>query len=302
MRAKAMLAMVRGGIVTLVAFLLAAPAAAGLTVLYTSSLNGNLDGCACRSQSRAGLAARAAWLRALPAPGSALLVDAGDVLAGTGNRALSKEILETYAELGYDAIAIGGREVADGVDALAGYQDHFGLIAQNLAICSSRHCLFLTPEALMIEKEEERVGLYALLDPKALSAYPKEATQDPKLVPPELLAGSLVSQLASQGAEWIIVLYHGPVKEAEALARKIRGIHLIIVGGEQKLIPPRKIGGTLLVSPGEEGNRVGLLELSRDERGRVSHSHSFRLFRYGIDPGDSEVLKRIERFHKGMLE
>ena len=37
--------------------------AAALTVLYSASLNGNLDGCDCRSHPRAGLAARAAWLR-----------------------------------------------------------------------------------------------------------------------------------------------------------------------------------------------------------------------------------------------
>ena len=70
--------------VLLLLFLLAASGASGLTVLYTSSLNGNLDGCACRSQPRAGLATRAAWLRALPGRDAAVLVEAGNVLAGTG--------------------------------------------------------------------------------------------------------------------------------------------------------------------------------------------------------------------------
>jgi hypothetical protein len=114
----------------------------------------------------------------------------------------------------------------------------------------------------------------------------------------QLLAESLVTQLAGQGAAWIIAPYHGPVKEAAALARKVRGMDLIIVGGEQKLMPPRKIGGALLVSPGEEGNRVGHLELSRDERGRVRHAHRFQLFQYGIDPGDPSVLKRIKRLRE----
>ena len=280
----------------LVAFLLAAPGVFGLTVFYTASLNGNLDGCGCRTQPRAGLATLSAWLKALPERGEALLVDAGNVLAGSGDRARSLEILEVYAELDYDAVAIGGREIAEGVDALAGYRDRFGLISQNIAICSSRHCLFLTPEPLMIEKAGEKVGLFALLDPKAIVEHPKEATRDVKIVPPDILAGSLVSQLESQGAEWIIVLYHGPVKEAEALARKIGGIHLIIVGGEQRLMPPRKVGNALLVSPGEEGNRLGILELKRDKRGGIRYSHRFQPFRYGIDPSDPQVLERIEQF------
>ena len=148
----------------------------------------------------------------------------------------------------------------------------------------------------MIEKAGEKVGLFALLDPKALVEHPEEAARDVKIVPPDILAGSLVSQLESQGAEWIIVLYHGPVKEAEALARKIGGINLIIVGGEQRLMPPRKVGNALLVSPGEEGNRLGILELKRDKRGGIRYSHCFQVFRYGIDPSDPQVLERIEQF------
>lgn len=285
-----------GGILlALLTFLLSVPGAAGLTVLYSASLNGSLDGCDCPGRPRAGLAARSAWLKALPERGDALLVDAGDVLSGSGDQALSKEILGAYAELGYDAVAIGGREIADGVEALSDHRDRFGLICQNLAVCSSRHCLFLTPDPLLVEKAGEKIGLFALLDPEVLADYPKETIQDAKLVPPDLLAGSLVSQLVGQGAEWIIVLYQGPVKQAEALARKVRGIHLIIVGSEQKLLSPRKVGGALLVSPGEAGNRVGILQLSRDEKGKVRHSNRFQLFRYGLDPADPEVLNRIER-------
>ena len=274
---------------------LAAPGASALTVLYTASLNGNLEGCTCRGRPRAGLAVRAAWLRSLPARETALLIDGGNVLAGSGNRALSREILEIYAELGYDAVAVGDLEIADGVDALTAYRDRFGLISQNLALCISSHCLLFSPEPLMLEKAGSKVGVFALLDPKALAAHPKEVTEDAKLIPPELVAGTLVNQLAGQGAEWIVVLYHGPVKQAERLARLIRGIHVIVVANEQRTVPPRKVGDTLIVSPGEEGNRIGVLSLSRDERGRVRFTHRFQVLRYGSDAGDPEVLKRIRR-------
>lgn len=278
--------------------LVAAPApqgAFGLTVLYSASLNGQLEGCSCGGRERAGLAARAAWLRGYPARSGALLVDAGNVLAGTGDEALAREILETYADLGYDAVAIGGREVADGVDRLTDYRDRFALLCQNLAICTGKHCLFLTPDPLLVEKAGERIGLFALLDPRILSAYPRQLIGDVKLVPPDLVAESLVSQLVGQGADWIVMLYHGRLKDAEALARNVQGIHVIVVAGEQSLLPPRRVGDALLVSPGEEGNRLGILELRRDGRGRTQVSHRFQRFRHGIDPEDPRVLERIRR-------
>jgi 2',3'-cyclic-nucleotide 2'-phosphodiesterase (5'-nucleotidase family) len=275
--------------------LLAPHGAAGLTVLYSASLNGNLEGCTCGGSQRAGLAVRAAWLRGFPARSEALLVDAGNVVAGTGHKSLAREILGAYADLQYDAVAVGVREITDGVDTLSEYRDRFGLICQNLAVCAGKHCLFLTPDPLLLEKAGEKVGLFALLDLKALSVVSKEVLGNVKLVPPELVAESLVSQLAGEGADWIVVLYHGSLKGAEALARKARGIDLIVVAGEQRLLPPRRVGDALLVSPGEAGNRLGILELWRDARGRRQHSHRFQLYRYGIDPADPQVLERIRR-------
>ena len=277
------------------ALLLLPSGAYSLTVLYSASLNGQLAGCACDGRQRAGLAVRAAWLRGLPELSRALLVDAGDVLAGSGDDALAREILETYAELGYDGVAVGSREIADGVDALAEYRDRFALICQNLAVCTGKHCLFLTPDPLLLEKAGEKVGLFALLDPKAVAALRRQVLGDVKLVPPDSVAGSLVSELLRRGADWIVVLFHGPMKEAEALARKTRGIDLIVVAGEQRLLPPRRVGGALLASPGEGGNRLGVLELRRDSRGRRHHSHRFQLLRYGLDPEDPRVLERIRR-------
>jgi len=62
------------------------------------------------------------------------------------------------------------------------------------------------------------------------------------------------------------------------------------------------VGQTLLASPGEEGNRVGILTLSRDARRRVRFTHSFRMFRYDRDPKDPRVLERITRYHQKLRD
>lgn len=63
-----------------------------LTILYSSSLNGNLDGCDCKGHPRGGLVKRAAWLRELENPEQALLVDAGDPLEPYPDQALAEKV------------------------------------------------------------------------------------------------------------------------------------------------------------------------------------------------------------------
>ena len=50
-----------------------------LTIYYTASLNGNLDGCTCEMNPVAGLVKRAAYLRNLDASSPTVILDAGDI-------------------------------------------------------------------------------------------------------------------------------------------------------------------------------------------------------------------------------
>ncbi len=71
---------------------------------------------------------------------------------------------------------------------------------------------------------------------------------------------------------------------------------VLVVGHEQRLVHPVKVGATIMVSPGEEGNRLGMLKL-RFRKGHITgYSHEFRLFDYGRDIDDSAVRKRIDRY------
>lgn len=271
-------------------------AAESLTVLYSSSLNGNLDGCDCQSQPRAGLVKRAAWLRAFPDRSEALLVDAGDALDAQKDPDLSEAVLASYRELGYDAVAVGDQELSDGVEALASYCKRFPLVSHNLSLCFEDRCLYVSLEPLLLRKSGARVGLVALLDPEVFRLYPQELKNRIKLGSPGRCAEVSAKSLKEQDVRWIVLLYHGPMREAEKIARRVPGIDLIVVGHEQRLVAPHKIRETVIVSPGEEGNRLGILNLSRDRRGRLRFQHEFRLFRFQQDPDDPEVRKLIEGY------
>ena len=104
--------------------------------------------------------------------------------------------------------------------------------------------------------------MIALLDPQVFDLYPEEFKRRIKVEPPDQAASVQVAGLRAQEVDWIVVLYHGPLQEAERLARQVPGIDLIVAGTSSACRSPAwSRGDTLLVSPGEEGNRLGILTL-----------------------------------------
>ena len=71
----------------------------------------------------AGLVKRAAFLRSLETSGPSLILDAGDIF---DEYPLAAHILQVYAELGYDAIAVGDQEFTNGAAGLLEYKSLHG--------------------------------------------------------------------------------------------------------------------------------------------------------------------------------
>ena len=63
------------------------------SILYTSSLNGNIDGCECKSGPKTGLVKRAHFLRSYDLQRS-VLVDTGDIFDVLPDELLSDLILD----------------------------------------------------------------------------------------------------------------------------------------------------------------------------------------------------------------
>jgi 2',3'-cyclic-nucleotide 2'-phosphodiesterase (5'-nucleotidase family) len=273
----------------------------GVTILYSSSLNGNLDGCACKGSPKAGLVKRAAWLKAHRERDRSVLVDAGDILDVFPDELLSHAILDTYADLGYDAVAVGDQEISDGVQALLDYRERYPLVSHNLSICPDENrCVFFSLEPPMLTRGLLRIGLIALIDPGVFALYPEDIRAAVKVSSPRAVASSMLQDLRERGAELVILLYHGRYEEAKSLALELKGLDVVVVGHEQRLIDAERVGTTLLVSPGGEGNRLGILSVSLDERGRVRFENRFELFRWESSPDDPAVRERIEAYRTEM--
>ena len=274
-----------------------------LTILYSSSLNGNLDGCDCKGHPRAGLVKRAAWLRTLEQPERTLLVDAGDLLDPYPDRDLATAIFDTYLELGYAAIALGDQEFANGVENLLVYREQYPLMAHNLQLCPDENrCIFFSTTPQIVERAGVRIGLFALIDPQVFTLYPSELKTKLKIQDPQTVAGNQLLYLSEEGVELTVLLYHGPYQGAKALVENVPGVDVLILAHEQRLIEPRRVGDTILASPGEDGNRLGILTLRMDAAGNLEYSNRFRFFSWKDDPDDPAVRRRIDEYKQRLRE
>ncbi|HEB10155.1 MAG TPA: hypothetical protein ENI06_02950 [Spirochaetales bacterium] len=274
------------------------------TIFYTSSLNGNLDGCACKSAPRAGLVKRAFYLKRERDVDTSLLVDTGDIFNIYEDKLLAREILEVYRELDYDAVAVGDQEFSNGIAELLANGKEYPLFSHNLTLCPDEsRCIFFSNEPLVIEKSGFRIGLFAVLDPEVFTLYPEEVKKQIKLSAPQSVAENMLRML--EDVDLTLLLFHGSYEKAAELAENVEGIDVIVVGHEQRLIEAHKVNDSILVSPGEEGNRLGILTLALTPKGprrRIKYDNHFRLFKYEDDEDDAAVRRRIERYKLELRE
>ena len=265
-----------------------------LRILYTASLNGNLDGCYCVSHPRAGLVTRAHILRSLPDRDKGLLVDVGDILDVGRDELLAEAILETYNELDYDAVAVGDQEFSNGLEMLLEYRERYPLVSHNLALCPTEDsCIFFSVKPILVERAGLKIGLFAVSDEESYRFSPIGVKDRIKISSATVTAEGMVSRFREQGIDLTVVLFHGYVENARKLAEEVSGIDVIVVGHEQRLVDAERVGSTVLVSPGEEGNRLGTLTVNILRDGTKRYANTFRLFDYTTDQRDARVQERV---------
>lgn len=233
-------------------------------------------------------------------------MDAGDLCDGRDGR-LAEALLEVCDDLGYDAVAVGDQEVALGAALLRELAArHPRLLAHNLSL---RPDLDPPPpmcaEPLLVDLRWGRAAVVALLDPEVLARYPAALLDQVRVASPEAAARVLLARQPAVAATLRVLLYHGSWEAAGRLAAAVPGFDVIVVGHDGKLHEPRRVRGAVLVSPGEEGNRIGRLSLAvagaAADRPRVArYDNSFRLFSYEADPDDPGVRSRIDAYRDAL--
>jgi len=272
-----------------------------IDIYYSASLNGNLDGCECKSNPRSGLVKRAVYLRNID-KNSSVILETGDIFDVYPDELLSDYILKSYLELGYDAIAVGDQEFSNGISYLLERIIKYPFLGNNLSIKTENgNLVSVSKKPLIISKKGVDVAVLSIIDPEVFRFYPVDITESIEIMNPSNFISLFLSSPETKKADLRLLLFHGSLENVRQIALKNPSLDIIIAGHEQQTVDGEMIGNTILVSPGGEGNMLGHLKVVSDGK-ELIFDNSFIKFDYMTDSDDPLIRERINEYTKKMTE
>ena len=231
------------------------------------------------------------------AEGAVLILDAGSSLSGqyVSRMAQGENMVEAMNAMGYDAMGIGYNDTTIGLDALQTRekQADFAMVSGNLVAAETQE-LYFDPYVI-IERDGIKFGILGLSDTSATSqgaGFIDKAT----VLDATETARKYVAELEPQ-VDAIIVLSLLGQDADEQLAADVPGINVIVGGTSGELMQePTRVGNTLIVQQGYNGEWMGVLQATFDAEG-VPSNYTESLITLGPDYADDpEMAKLVEKW------
>jgi hypothetical protein len=230
-----------------------------LALVFTGELDGYIEPCGCAGLENqlGGLKRRHTFIKQMQEKGWPLaLFDVGGLAKRAGSQADIKYryALEALAEMGYQAIAIGGSDLKVSADALAYSLKNFEpgknpIVSANVGIYGLDVSLvegFRRPYRVL-EAGGKRIGVTSVLGAKFRDAY--KNLSDIEISDPVEAISKVAPQLAAERCDLQVLLVHGEPAEADDLARKFPQFQIVAAAGgaEEPPARPGKIEGSTAV-------------------------------------------------------
>jgi 5'-nucleotidase/UDP-sugar diphosphatase len=225
----------------------------------------------------------------------------GDLISPSLMSGLTKgsQMIELYNALGTDVAVLGNHEFDFGDDVLKARMNEskFPWLAGNLTGPDGK--LFHTATATMMKEFGGlKVGLFGVLTPEtqSLSSPGKDLKFE------EYIAAStrLVKQLKDQGADVVVGLTHLNIAEDRDLAKRVKGIDLILGGHDHEPITYYE-GTTLIHKAGFDAHWFAAVDLQITKRAqpsgpaRIEVVHGWRMIPIVGVPADPEIAAIVKK-------
>lgn len=247
-----------------------------------------------------GLARRASVIDKYRDPDSGLVVvDVGDSLVSKGaarrepivkgDIITAETMLKALGAMDVDALVPGELDLAPGLGWLkkTAAAQKVPLLGANLRV-RGRAAL---PAHRVVETGGVKVGLLGLVDLSDVGEHHQPILKRArvKATDPTAAAQAGVKALRKAGAQLVVVLGHMSLVKAKALAVKVPGIHLMVLGHDGgRMAEPQRAGQTYIVEAGQRGRELGHLELRLGTgwdgtQPLTDDSHRYALYKDALD-------------------
>ncbi len=240
-----------------------------VAILFSGDAAGELAPCGCNPPD-GGLSRRATAIAQERAKGPVLLIEAGGALAAPNAlkdgtqaqqaRDKAEVTLQAMAQMRYDAMAVGERDLPLGVEALQGYAERGGFVLLGANLVDAEGKRPFQGHSLH-EVGGVRVGLFAVAGGAGF------ARAGLSVRPPLAAAKVEIAALKKRGAKLIIGLLAMPYQEALPIAHLFTGVDYLLQSGDMRRAAPQLLGTHLMAPVGERGISLGKLTLALGAKG-----------------------------------
>lgn len=256
-------------------------------LILTGDQHGYLEPCGCSEKQSGGFARRAAMFHELrdSRKWNVVGLDVGGTLKDkraqrTQSQAKFAAILTGLNYMGYKALSVGLEELLFGSTNLyASYLEMEGHEGFDLNFVSANTTLFGTREGMppaefrVIDSGNLKIGVTSVISPNVQQDLDIAGiTRDPAEVlisPIDETLPPVIEQMQAAGAELLVLLVHGNIKEAEELARKYPQFQVVATArsAEDPLKNTRHVGETLFCEVGQKGKNAAVVGIYKTDSG-----------------------------------
>lgn len=287
-------------------FVLTAPSASATTILYSNDVLGEVEPCGCRVDPMGGIIRRSGLLKRLEQEkkGPFLQVDSGNFFFESkdfpesllkSRKIQAAALLKAHEKMGLEVTVPGDKDFALGVDTYLNLmkKSKVKVLAANL-LSKGEH---LFPGSAIFEKKEMdgktvRIGVIGLVGENV--DYPEFLTVQPRLEAFEREKAALTGK-----TDVLIVLSHSGMEPDLELAKKIKGVALIVGAHSQSFTQDPVIENEIpIVQSSYRNQYIGVVPLET-----ISKPETYQLV--GLDTSyekaaDPDMKKIVTQLNKDL--
>lgn len=233
-----------------------------VTIIYTTSVQGEYESCGCPKHPLGGISKRAKYVEELKKrEKNVIVLDSGDLFfqnnsipfgSETQWRMKAELIANASSVMGIDAIGLGENDLASGVDFLKETitRSKIKLVTTNVKDSASFSIPFI-----IIEKNSKKTGVLSVIQPALLK------TEDLQLEEIQKAIDEAMKRIRSR-VDLVILLSHLTPAEEEKLLKTRSDIDIIISSHYGFAQKPVQINNSIIATAGSRGKYIGVIRIS----------------------------------------